>query len=86
VAPPQTHVAFRGVEGSFDADALQVAGIPFANITTAGGRVHFELAGDKTTAIFDGAVAHVHDSLAPGWPRHTPSYADHLIRWVLARK
>ena len=21
-----------------------------------------------------------------GWPRHTPSYADDLIRWVLARR
>ena len=44
-------------EGSFDADALQVAGIPFANVTGAGGRVHFELAGDATTAIFDGTLA-----------------------------
>ena len=40
-------------EGSFDADALQVAGIPFAKVTGAGGRVHFELPGDETTAIFD---------------------------------
>ena len=44
-------------EGSFDADAMQVAGIPLANVSGAGDRVHFELAGDETTAIFDGVLA-----------------------------
>ena len=43
--------------GAFDSDALQVAGIPFKEVSMTGAKVRFVLAGDATTAIFDGALA-----------------------------
>jgi uncharacterized protein len=45
----------NGYSGSFDSDALQVAGIPFADVSERGNNVHFVLKGDRTTTIFDGA-------------------------------
>jgi len=53
-------VTFRaagdGLAGSFDSDALQVAGIPFREISETGGKVHFTLPGDETTAVFDATL------------------------------
>ncbi|HXL99005.1 MAG TPA: hypothetical protein VN932_03675, partial [Rhizomicrobium sp.] len=46
-----------GDSGSFDSDALQVAGIPFSNVHNAGDTVHFEIKGDQSTTIFDGTLA-----------------------------
>jgi hypothetical protein len=45
-----------GYMGTFDSDALQVAGIPFSDITQDPGKVHFQLKGDQTTTVFDGVV------------------------------
>src|SRR5580698_9858238 len=45
-----------GYLGTFDSDALQVAGIPFSDISQDPGKVHFELKGDQTTTVFDGVV------------------------------
>ncbi len=42
--------------GAFDADALQVSGIPFNEVTLAGTTVHLMLRGDATTTLFDGAL------------------------------
>ncbi len=42
--------------GAFDSDALQVTGIPFREVTVTGAKVHFVLAGDATTALFDGTL------------------------------
>lgn len=42
--------------GSFDSDALQVAAIPFSEVTTTGNGARFVLTGDRTTAIFDGKL------------------------------
>lgn len=50
----KTREAFAG---SFDSDALQVAGIPFRDVTENEGKVRFILQGDRTTAVFDGALA-----------------------------
>ena len=46
-----------GYSGSFDSDALQVAGIPLSSVTEAGGNIHFELKGDQSTAVFDGKAS-----------------------------
>ena len=46
-----------GYAASFDSDALQVAGIPFAEVALSGGRVRFVLQGDATTTVFEGALA-----------------------------
>lgn len=40
--------------GAFDSDALQVAGIPLGNVSDSNGRVHFQIAGDQSTTVFDG--------------------------------
>ena len=45
-----------GVSGSFDSDALQVAGIPFRQVSYAPPNVHFVLAGDASTSTFDGTL------------------------------
>ena len=42
--------------GTFDSDALQVAGVPLTGVRDANGRVHFEIKGDQTTAVYDGTV------------------------------
>ncbi len=42
--------------GSFDSDALQVAAIPFSEVTTTGSSARFVLTGDRTTAIFEGKL------------------------------
>jgi pimeloyl-ACP methyl ester carboxylesterase len=42
--------------GTFDSDALQVVGIPLTEVGDTNGRVHFEIKGDQTTAVFDGTV------------------------------
>lgn len=44
-----------GYSGSFDSDALQVVGIPFAQVTYADGEVRFQLKGDQSTTTFEGA-------------------------------
>lgn len=46
----------KGLVGSFDSDELQVAGIPFKEVTTTGDRVRFVLAGDATTIAFEGVL------------------------------
>ncbi len=60
-------VTFRRSEqsltGSFDSDALQVAGIPFRDTSFASPNVHFVLAGDSTTSVFDGIL---NDNIAQG--------------------
>jgi pimeloyl-ACP methyl ester carboxylesterase len=43
--------------GTFDSDALQVVGIPLTSVRDANGKVHFEIKGDQSTTVFDGAVA-----------------------------
>jgi hypothetical protein len=43
-----------GYSGTFDSDALQVAEIPFAQVTETGDRVHFALTGDESTTVFEG--------------------------------
>jgi dipeptidyl aminopeptidase/acylaminoacyl peptidase len=45
-----------GYSGSFDSDALQVNGIPFADVSAADGKIHWLLKGDQTTTVFDGAL------------------------------
>jgi hypothetical protein len=44
-----------GYTGTFDSDALQVAEIPFAQVTENSDRVHFALTGDASTIVFDGS-------------------------------
>jgi len=46
-----------GYAATFDSDALQVAAIPFAEVTAAGDRVRFVLRGDATTTSFDGKLS-----------------------------
>jgi dipeptidyl aminopeptidase/acylaminoacyl peptidase len=48
--------AATGYAGSFDSDALQVASIPFADVSDASGKIHWLLKGDETTTAFDGAL------------------------------
>jgi dienelactone hydrolase len=43
--------------GAFDSDALQVAGIPLGDVSDNQGRVHFQIKGDQSTTVFDGAIA-----------------------------
>src|SRR5205807_478364 len=43
--------------GSFDSDALQVADIPFSNVSEMGGTVHWSLKGDQSTTTFEGTLA-----------------------------
>jgi alpha-beta hydrolase superfamily lysophospholipase len=43
--------------GTFDSDALQVAAIPFAQVTVTGDNVRFTLRGDATTTSFDGKLS-----------------------------
>jgi uncharacterized protein len=45
-----------GWSGTFDSDALQVAGIPLADVRDANGTVHWLLKGDRTTTVFDGTL------------------------------
>jgi uncharacterized protein len=47
----------NGLGGFFDSDALQVAGIPFRDITVNGNAVHFTLPSDNATAVFDGSLS-----------------------------
>ena len=47
----------KGYSGSFDSDALQVAGIPFSEVTEKNGKVHILLKGDETATVFDGDLA-----------------------------
>jgi len=42
--------------GSFDSDALQVAGIPFKDVRMSGTSVHWLLQGDSSADIFDGSL------------------------------
>ena len=42
--------------GTFDSDALQVAGIPLGDVSETKGRVHFQVKGDQSTTVFDGAI------------------------------
>ena len=44
------------ISGSFDSDALQVAGIPFREVNYTPPNIHFVLAGDTSTSTFDGAL------------------------------
>jgi len=49
--------ANNGYAGTFDSDALQVAAIPFAELTLAGDNVRFTLRGDATTTQFEGRLS-----------------------------
>jgi len=42
--------------GAFDSDVLQVAGIPLGDVGDTNGRVHFQIKGDQSTTVFDGAI------------------------------
>jgi alpha-beta hydrolase superfamily lysophospholipase len=42
--------------GTFDSDALQVAAIPFTEVTAAGDNIRFTLRGDATTTLFNGKL------------------------------
>jgi uncharacterized protein len=46
----------QGENGSFDSDALQVAGIPFAEVKHDGNKVHWVLRGDTSVTEFDGTL------------------------------
>jgi hypothetical protein len=46
----------QGVSGFFDSDALQVSQIPFGATSYTPPHVHFVLAGDSTTSVFDGTL------------------------------
>jgi uncharacterized protein len=50
-------ITANGYSGSFDSDALQVAGIPFNDVRVNARQVHFVVAGDATPAVFDGTIA-----------------------------
>jgi len=57
--PLAVEVVFKehgGLTGYFGSDGLQVAGIPFSEVTFNPPSVHFVLKGDATTAIFDGKI------------------------------
>jgi len=58
----------QGLTGHFDSDALQVAAIPFREVSATLPLVHFVLAGDSTTTIFDGTLngGVIEGSLAEG--------------------
>lgn len=45
-----------GFSGSFDSDALQLAGIPVMGVSETPAGVHFELRGDQSTTLFDGKI------------------------------
>ena len=42
--------------GTFDSDALQVAGIPLGDVRDVAGRIHFQIKGDQNTTVFDGKI------------------------------
>ena len=44
----------KSFSGSFDSDALQVAGIPFSDVEATSGKIHWLLKGDQTTTVFNG--------------------------------
>lgn len=46
----------EGSSGTFGSEDLRVAGVPVSSIRTRFPRVHFELAGDASTTLFDGQV------------------------------
>jgi hypothetical protein len=46
----------NGLFGSFTSDALQVSHIPFRDVRYVPPTIHFVLAGDATTAVFDGKI------------------------------
>lgn len=46
----------NGLSGSFDSDALQVTGIPFAEVVRTGTRLRFLLQGDETATVFEGDI------------------------------
>lgn len=46
----------KGYSGSFGSDELRAAGIPMSSIRTSFPKVHFEIAGDATTTLFDGEI------------------------------
>lgn len=71
-----------GWTGTFDSDALQVAGIPFADVRETDGKVHWLLKGDATTASFDGTLAG--DTLDGGFSEAGKSGAFHLVRSEVA--
>src|SRR6186713_1398916 len=43
--------------GSFGSDQLRATGIPVSKISYRPPAVHFEIVGDRTTAMFDGVLA-----------------------------
>lgn len=50
-AAPGSHAT-----SSFSSDALQVVDIPITQGSSKGNKVHFEIKGDQSTTIFDGAI------------------------------
>jgi len=42
--------------GTFDSDALEVSGIPLSDVSDTNGSVHFEIKGDQSMSVFDGAI------------------------------
>src|SRR5271165_2208509 len=42
--------------GTFDSDALQVAGIPLGDVRDVAGRIHFQIKGDQNMTVFDGKI------------------------------
>src|SRR5712691_2646080 len=45
-----------GIEGTFDSPTQRALGIPLRSVSYAIPKVHFELAGDETTIVFDGEL------------------------------
>ena len=72
----------RHWEGSFDSDALQVAKIPFADISASGEHVGFLLKGDQTNTVFDGRL--VGDTLSGVFTEGTTHGTFTLVRAALA--
>ncbi len=46
-----------GFRGSFGSESLRAVGVPVSRIAYSAPKVHFEIVGDTTTAVFDGRLA-----------------------------
>ena len=54
-----------GMKGTVDLPEFGASGIAASNLAVSSGKIHFELVGDNSTAVFDGAVSG--DSIQGSW-------------------
>jgi pimeloyl-ACP methyl ester carboxylesterase len=66
------------VKGTVDLPEFGASGIPASNLAVRSGNIHFELVGDNSTAVFDGAIRG--DRIQGSWKEgaHTGRFELHL--------